>query len=57
MVKKGDRARLIPRIVAGEVAAVRYNDAAEQLEALLNWHDGEADQQRWFLADELEVLA
>lgn len=54
-LKKGDKVQLKISVPQGEVIGLRFNDDGD-IEALFEWTDGEATQQRWFKQDELEVI-
>lgn len=54
MLKKGDKAKLKVVVPEGTVVGLRFNDDGD-VEALLEWNDGQELQQRWFEQDELEV--
>lgn len=56
--KKGDAVRQIAPVITGEIAGVQYSDATEELEYLVNWTDGNGDEQsRWFTEADLEADA
>ena len=56
MIQVGQQARLVQPVIQGEVIDTQFNKTAGQLEHLVTYVDAAGEQQeRWFLASELEV--
>ena len=57
-MKNGSKARLVPKIIEGEIAETRWSNERDCKEFLLRWADADGSaHERWFLEAELEEVA
>ncbi|GEP11827.1 hypothetical protein [Methylobacterium gnaphalii] len=54
---KGDKARVRPVIVEGEIIRVKFDEETGAKLVLLGWNDAGEAHERWFSEAELEPVA
>ena len=53
----GRQVRLVQPVIQGEIIDTEYDKSRKELKHLIEWQDADgAQQQRWFLESELEVV-
>ena len=57
MIRIGQTARLIQPVISGVVKDTQFNKSVGELEHMIHYVDGQGeDQERWFLASQLEEV-